>query len=650
MYEKVFNLNSRPFTSAPYVKHYFPGESIHTALRQVRMCIDRSSGPAVVIGGTGNGKTLLLAMLEQQYFQQMTVVNLACAKMGERQELLQSILFELGLPFRDMSEAELRLSLIEYLKSEERCPTGVLLLIDEAHTLPAGALDEVQLMTNFVRNGEPQVRLVLVGNHGLEDHLVDTRLDSLNQRIAVRCFIDTLSSAETKKYIETHISRAGGDASKLFTEQAIDSIHSRSSGCPRLINQICDQAMIVAVSVGSNQVTDEIAEQAWSDIQCVPGNMTYNSAGSDEQWATHETEDSSIEISTQLGSEFNQSVITPQEPIHTPPAFDFDDQDESETPDEVLIGPSSEEDATENEDDSWTVFEVGPAAAAATAGAIGASSLGMIQGVTPEAEEPSPEIEETPQAESSDSELEPFVNPFDETFVQEEEIVNEFVSEVAEHNLTSLNVSADQLNVLDQIAEQLEAQQAADQTQQLSEVVVSDDKDLRLNPSELQQVEAIEKEIQRIEASQENAAEESQKVEQFIQPMPQSIQMPIQPTRNIEAIDDVPETPEVQLPTAKSSLRLIPATEAQGLKIQPITDPATPDIPLEYPLAEKSEDDDSPSDDKDMLIVSRSEQYMNNQTEEVGQPIDPSIPSMPSTGSVARMDYSKLFEQLRKND
>ena len=112
MYEQVFNLNARPFTSAPYVKHYFPGESIHNALSQIKLCIERASGPSVVIGATGTGKSLLLAMLERQYYEELTVINLSCAKLTERKELLQTVLFELGLPFRDMAESELRLSLI----------------------------------------------------------------------------------------------------------------------------------------------------------------------------------------------------------------------------------------------------------------------------------------------------------------------------------------------------------------------------------------------------------------------------------------------------------------------------------------------------------------------------------------------------------
>ena len=77
MYEKVFHFNSRPFTATPFVKHFFPGDSIHQALAQAQSCIERASGPVLAIGGAGTGKSLLLAMLEDQYQSQFNVVNLA---------------------------------------------------------------------------------------------------------------------------------------------------------------------------------------------------------------------------------------------------------------------------------------------------------------------------------------------------------------------------------------------------------------------------------------------------------------------------------------------------------------------------------------------------------------------------------------------
>ena len=116
MYEQVFDFNSRPFTAAPYVKHYFAGEAIQNALEQARLNVDRGAGPVLIVGATGTGKTLLLAMLESQYRDQIRVVNLACARLQERKDLLQSILHQLQLPFKGLSETELRFSLMDYLK------------------------------------------------------------------------------------------------------------------------------------------------------------------------------------------------------------------------------------------------------------------------------------------------------------------------------------------------------------------------------------------------------------------------------------------------------------------------------------------------------------------------------------------------------
>lgn len=621
MYEKVFNLNARPFTSAPYVKHYFPGESIHGALTQVKLCVERGSGPAVVIGATGTGKSLLLAMLEQQFFDVLTVVNLSCAKLTERKELLQTVLFELGLPFRDMSEAELRLSLIEYLKSADKCPNGILLLIDEAHTLPAGALDEVQLMTNFVRNGESQVRLVLAGNHGLDDHLVDTRLESMNQRISCRCYLETMNSDETQRYIAAHISRAGGIVSDLFGDCAMDTVHSRSGGCARLINQICDQAMIVAASVGSKKITDEIVEQAWSDIQCVPGTLDYkpNTTGALDEWQSVTSEDSSIEVSTQFSDEtFGIAATSGSSEQHV----------ESPEP----LDPTNDTDA----DDSWMVFEV---ESEAEQNGITETPLGQefeIQAVADFTEDavgggiPDENLDQQAGINPLQS-TETFVNPFDETFVQEETIVNDFVPQVAEHNLTSLNVSTEQLNVLEGIASELQKQETENggQGQQQDEIVVSDESDLRLNPEELAKVEAIEREIERIESQ----AQTEQDVLRII------------PTE-----DAIPEPQQLAIqPIA------IQPTDAIS---QPIPQAASmANIPIEYSLGQTQPGQTGSPDDKDMLIVSRVEEYVSSQIEDANSDtqallpvVDPTQPSMPSTGSVTRMEYQELFEQLRKND
>jgi type II secretory pathway predicted ATPase ExeA len=284
MYEQVFQFNARPFTATPYVKHYFAGDAIHNALGQARVCIDRASGPVIVVGGTGTGKSLLLASLEEQYQSQFDVVNLACARLGDRRELLQSILFELQLPFKADQESDLRFELMDFLSPSERCPNGVLLLVDEAHSLSTDLLDELRLIMNFVRDGQPRVRLVMAGSQRLEENLNDPKLDSFNQRIAARCYLQNMSRDETANYVTEHIDRVGGSGAELFAPESLKAIHEVSDGCPRLINQVCDQALIVAATHGLQVVSADCIEDAWADVQCIPG--TRKSGSNQDQQST----------------------------------------------------------------------------------------------------------------------------------------------------------------------------------------------------------------------------------------------------------------------------------------------------------------------------------------------------------------------------
>lgn len=272
MYEKVFHFNSRPFTATPFVKHYFSGDSIDPALGQAKTCIDRASGPVIAIGAAGTGKSLLLAMLEEQYQAHFNVVNLACGKLEKRQDLLQSILFELQQPYQGLTDSELRFALIEFLSPSEQCAHGVLLLIDEAHLLSTEMLDEVRLITNFIRDGQPRVRLVMAGNHRLEENLTDPKLESFNQRIAARCYLSNMSQQETGQYVVEHIDRAGGEGQQLFNDASLKAIYEVSDGCPRLVNQVCDHALILAATRGELVVTDQCIHEAWSDVQSIPGN------------------------------------------------------------------------------------------------------------------------------------------------------------------------------------------------------------------------------------------------------------------------------------------------------------------------------------------------------------------------------------------
>ena len=135
---------------------------------------------------------------------------LSSGRLSTRRALLQAILFELGQPYRGMDEGELRLALVDYLTAGEDCPQGMVLLVDEAHTLPLRLLEEIRMITNLVRDGQPAVRLVLAGGCVLEERFASPKLESFSQRIVARCYLESFNRTETQQYIRAQIDAAGG--------------------------------------------------------------------------------------------------------------------------------------------------------------------------------------------------------------------------------------------------------------------------------------------------------------------------------------------------------------------------------------------------------------------------------------------------------
>ncbi len=270
MYEAYFGLNKRPFATVPCIEQYFPGAAIDGALQLLTRCIQRVEGAGLVVGPSGTGKTLLCLMLGEQFQDSLRVVLLSGGHLGSRRALLQAILFHLAQPYRGMDEGELRLAILEYLAKGDGCPQGVLLLVDEAHVLSLRLLDELRMMTNLVVRGQSCVRLVLVGGAALEERLASPKLESFSQRIAARCYLESLTRDQTQEYLQTQVTAAGGAASRVFAPEVAQAVFAATDGVPRLINQLCDHALLLAYSGGRRQVQPSDIEEAWADLQQLP--------------------------------------------------------------------------------------------------------------------------------------------------------------------------------------------------------------------------------------------------------------------------------------------------------------------------------------------------------------------------------------------
>lgn len=269
MQESTFGFQRRPFTAVPDPAVFFPAPSAAAAQATLARVIERGEGPALLVGPAGVGKTLLCNLLEQQFQRQLRVATLACGQLGTLRSLLQSILHEMHQPFQGLEEGELRLALLDFLEPSEECPHGLLLLVDEAHHLSIELLEELRMIGNLVRDGLPRVRLVLSGNGKLEELFTNPRLESLNQRLAARCYLEGLSRDETRQYILQLTTDAGG-REEIWTEDGLRSVYEATGGVPRLINQVCDHALLLAANSGRRAIDLPAVEEAWADLQQLP--------------------------------------------------------------------------------------------------------------------------------------------------------------------------------------------------------------------------------------------------------------------------------------------------------------------------------------------------------------------------------------------
>ncbi|MEN6449572.1 MAG: AAA family ATPase [Thermoguttaceae bacterium] len=278
MYDGCFGLDRRPFNSIPQADHYFPAAGIEGARTTLARCIQRGEGAGLVIGPAGTGKTLLCLLLAEQFRRSFQVAMLASGRLSTRRALFQAILYELGRSYRGMDEGELRLAVIDYLTSGEGSSRGMVLLADEAHTLPLRLLEEIRLMSNVARSGQPLVRLVLAGSPALEERLASPKLDSFTQRLSARCYLEPLTRTETQDYIQSQINSAGGQGDFVFPEETCQSVFHATGGVPRLINQVCDHALLLAYVAGRRTIAPADAEEAWADLQQLPSPATDQAA------------------------------------------------------------------------------------------------------------------------------------------------------------------------------------------------------------------------------------------------------------------------------------------------------------------------------------------------------------------------------------
>jgi putative secretion ATPase (PEP-CTERM system associated) len=243
MYERFYQLRERPFALSPDPEYLYPSRVHQEALDYLRYGLESQAGFIVITGEIGSGKTTLLQTLLRNLDGDTTVGRIVNT-MLEPRELLETIMIDFGLDPSGKSKPLLLRDLSQYLVDQRLAGRNVLLVIDEAQNLSLGALEELRMLSNLETEKSKLLQIVLVGQPDLRDKLAARELEQLRQRITVSYHLPPLDAEEAGRYINHRLRRAAAGPPLEFPREATDLIHARSRGVPRIINVICDAALV----------------------------------------------------------------------------------------------------------------------------------------------------------------------------------------------------------------------------------------------------------------------------------------------------------------------------------------------------------------------------------------------------------------------
>lgn len=265
MYNEHFGFLAPPFSATPDSRIFYDNELYREAFANLRYGIEWRKGLILLTGDVGTGKTTLLDKIIRDLGSTIQVIFISYDQLNST-ELIQLVSRGLGL----VSDPQDRVSSIEqlrhYLIAQFRRRHIVALLIDEAQNLSDETFESIRFLSNFQYGGEKLLQIVLTGQPELQIRLNHPKLHHLKQRIVIHSCLTSLTNDEVSRYITFRVRGAGFRGKDLFDAEVLADISLFSGGIPRLINIICDNALLLAYADGKKTVTTEIVQEVARDL------------------------------------------------------------------------------------------------------------------------------------------------------------------------------------------------------------------------------------------------------------------------------------------------------------------------------------------------------------------------------------------------
>lgn len=263
MYEEFYGLREKPFSILPDPSYLYLSKAHNRAITLLRYSLLSGQGFTVLSGEIGSGKTTLINRLLEDLDEDIRAGVLSFTQ-STPARILQWVAMTYGLDYEGKSEAQLYDDFLHFLIGEYGAGRKVVLIVDEAQNLGMAGLEKLRMLSNVNARKDYLLHMILVGQPELHSLIKSPQLKQLLQRVSVAYHLGPMKADEVRAYIRHRLEVAGGDP-ELFTEEALDAIVKGSGGVPRVINALCDLALVYGYSGGAGRIQLPVVEDVLDD-------------------------------------------------------------------------------------------------------------------------------------------------------------------------------------------------------------------------------------------------------------------------------------------------------------------------------------------------------------------------------------------------
>jgi general secretion pathway protein A len=245
MYLDYYGFTGKPFQLKPDASFFFDSKGHKRAAAYLQYGLSQEDGFIIITGEVGAGKTTLMRHLFQNLQQEQIIVAQLVSTNLDADDALRMVAAAFGLPYSNLSKAELLLGLEQFFHQCAREGKRALLVVDEAQNLGQPTLEELRMLSNFQIQERPLLQTFLLGQPEFRRTLLGSHMQQLRQRVIATYHLGPLDQSETRAYIEHRLQKVGWNGNPALQNEVFDIIHEFAGGIPRRINQFCDRLLIM---------------------------------------------------------------------------------------------------------------------------------------------------------------------------------------------------------------------------------------------------------------------------------------------------------------------------------------------------------------------------------------------------------------------